>query len=108
VAFGVLVPIVVVAVGIFPFAHVLNRQAWDTSAAFDIARTEIEQLRATAFDDLPASGSFTEEHRGTVFTCTATVTKKNSLLKKVTVKVTWQLKKTESLQLDTLLAKTSQ
>lgn len=107
-AFGVLVPIVVVAVGIFPFAHVLNRRAWDMSAAYDIARTELEQLRATDFDELPSSRTATEEHRGTVFTCTTTVTTQNSLLKKISVTVTWQLKKAESLQLDTLVAKTSQ
>lgn len=112
VAFGILVPIVVVALGIFPFSHVLNRQAWALAAAYDIALTRIEDARGQDFDSLVPSSTTQEEREGIVYTCTTTVSaygvSVNPVrLKKVTVVVSWTDKHAEQIRMDSLLARTA-
>ncbi len=108
-ALGILVPIVVVAIGIFPFSHVINERSWQLMSANDIARTQLERVRGMDFDSIPASSSIAETRRNTEFTGTVTAAAQGVqgtvILKKITVTVTWQGSRTETLRLDTLVMK---
>jgi hypothetical protein len=68
VALGVLVPVLVVALGIFPFSHLLNHQAADLDNAYDLARSAIESARNLPFDSIPAGPTSNQvAFDGTVF-----------------------------------------
>ena len=111
VAIGVLVPVIIVALGIFPFSHIINHRCWDIVAASDLAQQQLEQLRSTSFDKLPATGTATSTQEGVDFQCNVTVVPYGApsplLLKKATARVTWHIQKDESLQFDTLIVKST-
>lgn len=107
VALGILVPVIVVAVGIFPYAHVANRRASDLLGAYDFACQQMELARNTSFDSL-ASSTATQTVRNVQYTCQMTVSNYDAgdnpvMLKSITVLVTWQTKESESLELDTIV-----
>ncbi|CAN0324315.1 unnamed protein product, partial [Phaeothamnion confervicola] len=85
----ILVPVAVVVVGLFPYAHTMNQRGWALGVAHHLATTEMEKVRSGDFDS--ATGvSYTQSERGMIFQVTTTVTPVGSGLKKVTADVTWQ------------------
>lgn len=57
VSLTVLVPVILVLIGVFPFAYGMDHKATDFIEAQEIARDELEKMRALPFDDV-VSGSF--------------------------------------------------
>lgn len=110
VAMAVLIPVVVVTAGMFPYAHMVDRRAWALSHAEDVGRSRLERVRATAWDRLPATETFTETRDGTEFQGVLTLAPapglSPDLARRVTVTVTWRTSRAETLRLDTLVART--
>lgn len=106
VSFGILMPVMVVLVGLFPVSHLWNHRAWKVAAAHDLALHRLETLRAMPFDEVPATSTETAERQGTPFRTTTRATlrepKQGIPLKRVVVTVTWG---SESLTYETLLAR---
>jgi hypothetical protein len=108
VALGVIVPVIVVAVGIFPFSWLVGQQASSLSFAQDVAAARIESARATAFDEIASSrAEVVRDTRGNDYQCVTTATPQGSMLKRLTVTVTWTDKKSERLQIVTCLVRTA-
>jgi Tfp pilus assembly protein PilV len=55
VALTVLIPIMLVLLGVFPFAYGMNQKAGELIEMQEIARDRVERLRATPFGDLASS-----------------------------------------------------
>ncbi len=95
VSVGILGLVVGFILQLVPLSHVANRKAWAVATASDVARVQMESMRAAAFssfDTLPASlGPTTETHGGTAFTWTVSSGpyRGSSSLKLVTVSVSW-------------------
>lgn len=110
VALAVLIPVAVVTVGVFPYAHMVDRRAWALSHAEDVARSQLEEIRATPWDRLPVTRSFEETRDGTEFQGALSVSPvpglSEDLARRVTVTVTWRTGRAERLRLDTVLART--
>lgn len=111
VAVGILGTLTAVAVGIFPFSHSVNQQAWDLVTAQQLGASQLEQLRGQPFDKLPASATATRTVRNVLFTCAVTTaafgTQNPVNLKKCSAVVTWTTREPQTLTLDTLLVRTS-
>lgn len=106
VSVAVIIPVALVAVGIFPFSWLVNAQASHVAFAHDVARTAMESVRAADFDDVPASRTTTaRDTRGFDYTCVTTATARGTQLKDVTVTVSWTDHKAESLHLVTTLVR---
>jgi hypothetical protein len=71
---------------------VLNRNAKHQDLALRIANSQLEDLRHTAYNSLPASGSFTHALLGSLPSSAAsmTITDYNQSTKQLVVTVTWQ------------------
>ena len=68
----VLVPIILVLIGVFPFAYAMDHKAADFIEAQEVARDQLETLRARPFDEV--SSFSTPIRRGKLdLTATATV-----------------------------------
>ncbi len=52
VSLTVLVPIILVLIGVFPFAYGMDHKAGDFIEAQELARDELEQLRTLPFEDV--------------------------------------------------------
>lgn len=84
-ALMILAPVLVVVVGLFPYAHSINRRAWALGTAQELARSRMEQLRR---DPEAGSQKTTLEH--TEFTITSTVQPYAGLeLEQCSVEVRW-------------------
>lgn len=109
VAMAVLIPVAVVTVGMFPYAHMVDRRAWALSQAEDVGRSRLERVRTIAWDRLPASETFTETRDGTEFQGVLTLSPapglSPDLARRVTVTISWRTSRAESLRLDTLVAR---
>ncbi|HXE73520.1 MAG TPA: hypothetical protein VNO81_12745 [Candidatus Nitrosotenuis sp.] len=109
IALAVLVPVIVVTMGMFPFSHAIDRRAWAIAQAEDLARTHLERARAQEFDSVPEAYDFTEQRDGLTFTGRFTSRDYDpgspSRLKKISVLVTWRLGRSEQFQLDSLVAR---
>jgi len=57
VSLTVLVPIILVLIGVFPFAYGMDHKAADFIEAQEVARDELEQLRALPFEDVVSKDS---------------------------------------------------
>lgn len=111
-AFGLLVPIIVVVVGLFPYSHVVARRASDLQTGFDLACSQVERLRAAPFEDLASTASTVHGPHGVVYTVQVNVQpavpgQKTVTLKKVSVVVLWLARRSERVQLDTVVARTA-
>ena len=117
VAFGVIVPVIMVAIGIFPFSHLLNHQAADLANGWDLARSQLEVARNTQFDAIPPSAQGGSTVDGTEFTWQLTSAAQGVqnpvTLKKISVVVSWKIQQsrksapqTKQIQLDSLVVKT--
>jgi hypothetical protein len=113
VSLGVVVPVAMVAVGIFPFGWLVNQQSICLDAAHDVARSQLEATRTIDFDSIPASQSgCVRDPRGTDYNYTVVAASygpvTNPLMRKqITVTVTWNDRKPEQLQLITILVRTA-
>jgi hypothetical protein len=52
VSLSVLIPIMLVLIGVFPFAYGMDHKAADFIEAQEVARDQLEVLRARPFDDV--------------------------------------------------------
>lgn len=57
VSLTVLIPIMLVLIGVFPFAYGMDHKAADFSEAQEVAKDQLETLRATPFKDVASSSS---------------------------------------------------
>jgi len=81
----ILAPVLVVVVGLFPYAHSINRRAWALGTAQELARSRMEQLRR---DPQPTSHKSALD--GTEFTVTSRVQAYGALeLVQCSVEVRW-------------------
>ena len=109
-AFGLLVPIIVVVVGLFPYSHVVARRASDVQTGFDLACNQVERLRAGDFDTIVSSTSTVQGAHGVIYTVEVDIQpaipgQKTVTLKKVAVVVRWIARQAERVQLDTVVAR---
>lgn len=93
----ILISIGVVGVIVLMYAAILNtfpltRDAQHEDIALRIAETEMQRLRAGGYDNLPASGSFSDTQMSSLPSGSGTVavTDQNSKTKQVVVAVVWQ------------------
>ncbi|MEW6283642.1 MAG: hypothetical protein AB1758_33835 [Candidatus Eremiobacterota bacterium] len=97
VALGVLIPVLIVTTGLFPYVHLANRQARSLVHATDLARSQFERLRGTPFDDLVSGNSVTRVDRVEFLISTRVEPGPADDLRRVTVTVTWTLRRPEQL-----------
>lgn len=84
-ALMILAPVLVVVVGLFPYAHSINRRAWALGTAQELARTRMEQLRRE-----PEAGRQKATLDNTEFTVTSRVEPYAGLeLERCSVEVRW-------------------
>lgn len=84
-ALMVLAPVLVVVVGLFPYAHSINRRAWALGTAQELARSRMEQLRRH-----PVATTAKSTLDGTEFTVTARFEPYRGLeLQQCSVEVRW-------------------
>lgn len=112
VALAVLLPVAVVTVGIFPYAHTIDRRAWALSQAEDVARSQLERLRASEWDKLRPSWSLREIREQREFQVEVRLADlpgvSPDLARRAEVTVTWRVRpnQDESVHLATILAHT--
>jgi type II secretory pathway pseudopilin PulG len=110
VSIGVLIPVIVVAVGIFPYASVTNARAAALLAAYDFASAQLESARNVNWQDMPQSGTASTVANNITYQSTLTVTPYFAndpapTLLRLQVIVTWQTRQPERLELDTIVAR---
>lgn len=110
IALSVLVPVIVVMVGVFPYSYLNTRRAGRLTAAYDLGRAQLEALRATEFDRLPDELQVVRDVEGTRFTCLVRCGPVDGLeptgIKNLTVSVTWDDGKPQRLSFETMSART--
>ncbi|MFA6408249.1 MAG: prepilin-type N-terminal cleavage/methylation domain-containing protein [Candidatus Paceibacterota bacterium] len=89
----------------------LARAAQNQGIALSIAQGEIESLRASGYDNLPSSGTFTDSLLDTlpIATASLSVSDYNDKTKQVTVNVLWQnsgFTASSTVSLSTLITQT--
>lgn len=89
VSLTVLVPIILVLIGVFPFAYGMDHKAADFIEAQEVARDELEQLRALPFEDV-VSGIKTVTRGGLELRVSRVVTKSDKRMKRVDLEVQWR------------------
>ena len=100
----ILVPVAVVVIGLFPYAHTLNQRGWALGIAHHLAVSEMEKVRSGSFDS--ATGvSYTQSERSITFQVTTTVTPVSSCLKKVSADVTWQFQQPQRFHVTSQIAR---
>lgn len=107
VAVAVLIPVAVVTVGLFPYAHMVDRRAWALSQAENAARSRLEALRAMDFEDLPAVEASQETRDGFDYRVEVTTSPESDLVRRASVVVRWNTGREEEYRLDSLLIRTA-
>ena len=88
VSLTVLIPIMLVLIGVFPFAYSMDHKAADFLEAQEVARDELEQLRSRPIKDV-----VTESHtvtRGRLDLKVSRVVSGEGLLKRVDLDIRWR------------------
>lgn len=109
IALAMLVPVIVLVSGLFPYSFSVDRRAWNQRTAQSLARSALEEARGVRFDTL-ASFSRQAVRQGTRFNVSVEVssvgTPPDVREKDVTCTVSWPIKNgTDSLVLETKVAK---
>lgn len=101
IALAMLIPVIVLVAGLFPYSFSVDRKAWNKRTAQSLARSAVERCRGVKFSDLV---DFTETHppeagqTGPTFTVEVTVTSlpsdpsnptSEAREKKIACKVSW-------------------
>jgi type II secretory pathway pseudopilin PulG len=102
----VLIPVAVVVVGMFPYAHTIDARAWALSTAQSLAESELETQRSVSFNAVNNT-SYHHLDRGMDFLVNVSVTPVDAQLWSVTSNVTWQFQRQNSFHLTTYIAKTA-
>lgn len=100
VCLGTLVPVMLIAVGLFPYAYLIGDSSDRVELARGLAESDLATARATPFDELePASR--TEHRGGTEFTVQRQVADLSPLEKRVTVEVAWTRPRPGEFEIET-------
>ena len=67
IALALLIPVVVLVAGLFPYSFSVDRKAWNERSAQSLARSEIEECRGRKFEDIPALTNLVVVKDGTTF-----------------------------------------
>lgn len=109
IALALLIPVVVLVAGLFPYSFSVDRKAWTARAAQSLARSALEEARGKKFEEL---ATFTRDvvKDGTPFQVTTTVTgvgtPPSDREKDVVCTVSWPVKNgTDTLVLQSKVAK---
>lgn len=111
VCIAALIPVLLVLIGVFPFAWGIDHRAWERLDAQEIARAQIEQNRTADFDSLPATTSVSETRGAIQYQTTSVIdvfpTGQSPVVqKRCTITVTWQAKGgVQTFTIQTLLFK---
>lgn len=109
VALAALIPIVIILIGIFPYAYSVDQTAWQRVGAQDLAVSALAQARQHDFDSLVSSTS-QAQLEGIDYTVDLTVTPTPTTgvarKKAVLVQVSWQTpRRREVLAIETRLVR---
>ena len=109
IALALLIPVVVLVAGLFPYSFSVDRKAWNNRTAQSLARSALEEARGLDFDNLATfQRSVTKD--GTTFSVAVTVTEVGTppdvREKNLLCTVTWPRKNgVDVLTLETKVAK---
>lgn len=109
VALAALIPIVIILIGIFPYAYSVDQTAWQRVGAQDLAVSALAQARQSDFDSLSSSSRLAQVE-GIDYTVEVTVTPTPSSgtarKKAVLVEVSWQTpRRREVMSIETRLVR---
>ena len=82
-------PVILVLIGVFPFAYGMDHKAADFLEAQEVARDELEQLRALPFDEV-VSGSSRVARGGLELRLSWVVSESDKRMKRVDLDVQWR------------------
>jgi type II secretory pathway pseudopilin PulG len=110
VAFAILIPLITVVVGIFPYASHITHRAGELATANDLATQALEQARAAMATAIPTSSTQKIDLNGINYSVVVTVQpfypgSQPPPLYKVSTVVQWQTQQSYRIELDSILTR---
>jgi type II secretory pathway pseudopilin PulG len=100
----VFIPVAIVVVGLFPYAHTIDQRAWALGAAQGLAESQLEQARSEPINSV-TNTSFHSLQRGLDFFVNVSVVPRDAQSLLVTSNVSWQFQRPQGYQLMTIIAR---